>query len=475
MGFQEATVPLPSATMALGERLRVMGLPPFLVWLATATVYLTVLGPRIAEQTPDAHFVHLANSLLHGQLSVVGNHPLGQNDWACFDTETGEGCPRGALGRASGGERYRWYVSFPPFPAVVIAPLVTAVGTKVPDRAFWAGFAGLGPAMLFLLLEGLRRRGRTERRRRDNLLLTGLFAFGSVYFFSAVQGTVWFAAHVVATPLIALYLLFSLDARRPLLAGLMLGLCFLTRPTTAFLVPFFFLEACRVARFEDEGMRGAAPRPIFATAWHWFRAVRWRSVLVSGSLFAGPILCVGIVAMAMNWARFDHPFEFGHSYLQIVWRDRIERWGLFNYHYFAKNLSVFVAGLPWLSAVPPHVKISGHGLALWFTTPALLWVFFPKKPWTASMVALALAATIVALLDLCYQNSGWVQFGYRFALDYLPLLFVLLALGGRRFGPGFAALAAFAVVVNTFGAMTFDRAGVFYDSDPTQNVLFQPD
>ncbi len=91
------------------------------------------------------------------------------------------------------------------------------------------------------------------------------------------------------------------------------------------------------------------------------------------------------------------------------------------------------------------------------------------------MVALAFSVLTVAILDLCYQNSGWVQFGNRFALDYLPLLFVLLALGGRRFGPGFLGIAVFAVVVNSFGAANFDRAGMFYVSDPTQNTLFQPD
>jgi hypothetical protein len=32
-------------------------------------------------------------------------------------------------------------------------------------------------------------------------------------------------------------------------------------------------------------------------------------------------------------------------------------------------------------------------------------------------------------MDLLYQNSGWVQFGYRFATDYMIVLFVLIALG----------------------------------------------
>ena len=35
---------------------------------------------------------------------------------------------------------------------------------------------------------------------------------------------------------------------------------------------------------------------------------------------------------------------------------------------------------------------------------------------------------------LFYQNSGWVQFGYRFSLDYMVFLIALLAVGGNRLG-----------------------------------------
>ena len=80
-----------------------------------------------------------------------------------------------------------------------------------------------------------------------------------------------------------------------------------------------------------------------------------------------------------------------------------------------------------------------------------------------------------ALCTLLYQNTGWVQFGYRFSLDYLPLIFVLIALGKRRFGTAFLACAVFAILVNTFGAVTFDRYLQFYDTDATQKVIFKPD
>jgi hypothetical protein len=137
-------------------------------------------------------------------------------------------------------------------------------------------------------------------------------------------------------------------------------------------------------------------------------------------------------------------------------------------------LAVFLCALPWLSAEYPYLKISRHGLALWFTTPHYLGVLWPKRT-NATYVALAIGAAAVALVDLCYQNSGWIQFAYRFSLDYSVLLVAMLAIGGRRQGVWWYVLLGFAIAVNAFGAITFDRVDLFYDSDPTQQVIFQPD
>lgn len=459
-----------SRAKEIAKRLRM----PALVFGVTALVYVITLGSRATSPSPDNHYVHLAASMLEGQLGVIGNTPPGTNDWACYDTEMQGPCPPNRWSfPASERERYRWYVSFPPLPAVVIMPLVAIGGLGVYDRLFWGILAGLAPALLYVFLRFLRETNRSTRKPWEDVALCLLYAFGTVYYFTAVQGTVWFAAHVVACALLALYLLFAIDARKPVLAGLMLGLCFLTRPTMMGLGVFFLIEALRVARPAD------APGPpedalVWKRIWLWLRAVKPRPFALAFGKFCAPILLIGVIAMWMNEARFEDPFEFGHRYLQIRWTPRIEKWGLFNYHYFGKNLAVFVAALPWLTAAEPFVKISRHGLALWFTTPSLFAAFWPKK---VDVLTIALWAAVipVAIWNLAYQNSGWVQFGYRFALDYLMLVIVLIALNGRRFGPGFWLLMAFAIAVNTFGAITFDRMWEFYDEDPTQNIIFQPD
>lgn len=441
---------------------------PLALYVLVAGIYCAVLGPRVLETSPDNHYAHLAQGFLDGSLALPGRPP-GTNDWACYDTQLRGPCPPGFFFPGAEPGRYKWYVSFPPFPAVVMLPIVAVAGVDAPDRLFWALIAALGPMLLFLTLRRLREDGVSERSQRDDLLLTLLFAFGSVFFFVAVQGTVWFAAHVVATSLLCLYLHFGLGARRPVLAGLMLGLCFLTRPTTALLAVLMALEIVRVAQ-RERAADAASPDG----GWQLLRNVDWPRALRLGALFSAPILLCGLLAMWMNQARFDDPFEFGHSFLQIGWRGRIEKWGLFNYHFVGRNLAIFTSSLPWLSANAPHLTISRHGLALWVTTPALFLLLSPVRI-TPVLKALTLAVIPVIVLNLMYQNSGWVQFGYRFALDYMPLLFVMLALGGRRFGKRFIALGVIAIAINTFGAITFDRAHQFYDTDRTQTVLFQPD
>lgn len=430
-------------------------LAPFAIFLVCAGIYAATAAERLTRPSPNNHYVHLADAWLHGRLHVGSTAP-GTNDWACFDTLERGPCPKGRYSFSGPrAERYRWYVSFPPLPAVLLLPLVAVFGLATLDALFWVLVAGLGPALFFVVLRFLRESGRSARNRAEDLLVTAIFAVGSVYYFVAVQGTVWFAAHVCAVAFVCLFVLWSFGGRRPWLAGLALGLAVACRPATLFLAPLFLIEAMTTPTSDAPG-RISGP---------WIRRV---------ARFAIPLALVGIALMWHNHARFGDPFELGHRFLQVRWRSRIETWGLFDTHFLPRNLTVFFLSLPWIIESRPFIRITRHGLALWFTTPNLLWSLWPKRV-DSTIVALWAAVVPTALCTLLYQNTGWVQFGYRFSLDYLPLLLVLVTLSQRRFGYVFAACAAFAILVNTFGAVTFNRYHQFYDTDTTQEVIFQPD
>jgi hypothetical protein len=410
------------------------------VW---CTVVYFACAPRelVTQHTKYNHYALLADAWLHGRLDL-GHPPPAYSQNNDFAEYSG-----------------RWYVSFPPFPAVLLLPLVKVAGTpeNLRDGQFWLWLAGLGPSVLFLVLEKLRRIGESQCKEWQNLVLTGVFAFGTVYFFTAVQGTVWFAAHVVAVTLCALYLLCAVDASHPVAAGTTIGLLFATRPHVLLAGLLFVLVVLR------QTWGGDWRSTDFRTAW---RKLAW---------FALPIVLVLTVTLWHNHARFGG-FEFGHEHLTVGWKARIEKWGIFSYHYLGRNLAILTSSLPYWNRAAPHLQINTHGLALWVTTPLYLWLLWPRRR-TFLWRALLVSTVPVILADLLYQNSGWLQFGYRFSNDYAVFLFALLAMGGYRFGALFYTCAGLGIAVNTFGALTFERRGGerFYYTDGSQQIIFQPD
>jgi len=405
------------------------------IYLLASVVYFLFADPAVVHaHTPWNHFALLADAWRHGRLDLGGPPPsyTGNNDFCRFDD--------------------KWFVVFPPFPALLLLPIVAFAKDpeRVKDGQFFLWLAGLAPALLFLALEKLRRFERSQVSERGNVGLSLLFAFGSVYFFSAEQGTVWYAAHVVGAALAAAYLLFALEAERPWLAGLALGLGFATRTPLLFAAPLFVLEAWRTSRTRFS-------RPLLS--------------------FATPIAASVLLSLLHNQRRFGDPFEVGYRYLGIAWAHRIEKWGLFGYHYLAKNLGVALTSLPFSTPTGPvSFQINLHGLALWFTTPTLLWLLWPKRT-AVPHRALWITVLCVALPTLLYQNTGWLQFGYRFSNDYAVFLFALLAIGGYRFGRLFQLAAVAAILINGFGAWTFGRPAyaAYYFQDNTQRVVYQPD
>jgi len=429
-------------------------------------VFALVAGDRMLTHTPFNHFAHLADAWLHGRHDLRAGAPgyaMG-NDFAEFQGKT--------------------FISFPPFPAALMLPLVWLAGSpeNFRDGQFVVWLAGIGPSVLFLVLEKLRRGGRSQRSEKQNLMLAALFAFGTVYFFTSVQGTVWFAGHVVGAGVCALYILFATDAERPLLAGAMMGLVWMTRPTMALTSVFFLMEAVHASRRSEGSLvtpGGGAPAggALQALAAELDKAALARRL----ALFALPVLGSLALASWFNHSRFGtpSPAAFGHEHLAWVRGARLSRWGLFDFHYLGKNLGCVLSNLPYL---PPKggfeggtpFKVNLHGLPLWFTSPFYLLALWPRS---RSFTYWACAASVMGPLamNLLYQNTGWSQFGYRFSNDYALFVMLMLAVSQRPLKGVFAALGAWAIAWNLFGAVTFERGQYsrFYEHD--RGIIYQPD
>jgi len=383
-------------------------------------IFAATSADRVIRQSAGPHFVYLADAFLHGQLHNHEKAP-NNNDWIHYEGKQ--------------------YVSFPPVPAVCMLPFVAVFGIHFNDVVFTLFFAALNVLLMFLVLQMLVREKLSGMSVKDNLWLCALFGFGTVHYSCSVLGEVWFTAQVMGVSFTLLYILFATRARRPLLAGLFLALAFDTRVNLAFTAGYFVLQLF-FPRKEDDS----------------FAAGGTKDILYKFGLFLAPILVVGIAQMIMNYVRFHNAFEFGHSYLSGPAGGRIKEHGLFAYHYFEWNLRSLLLRLPVLTGKFPFIGYNADGMSIFLTTPLFAGLFWPRaKPW---LYPILWATAIPALLvPLFYQNSGYVQFGYRFALDITPYLVMLLSVGRIPMNRKTKALIIAGILVNLAGAVAFKRTG----------------
>lgn len=396
-------------------------------------------GPRFLRQSAAPHFVYQAKAFLEGRLDLDPEVLPNLEDWACV-REVG-----GVRHRCTGPTlpTDRWYVSFPAFPAVVMLPFVAVNGYQLNDTSFGVILGALAITLFYVLARSLARRGELHRTEQEALVLAGVLGFGTLLFSCAIRGEVWFLAEVLGVVLTCLYLRAATGAAQPLLAGALWSMATLTRTPLVFTGLYFLLEVLTpnpTGRLEQ--LRQALRQPR-----GWLRPVLR---FVAG---AAPL---ALLAMAFNVARFGSPGEFGHSFLydNRVNGD-IDTHGLFSTAYLGRNLEAALLMLPRVQLSPFRLGYDPRGLSMLVTMPWLVLLVFPRtRPRLHWPVWLTVAVT--ALPGLFYQNTGYMQFGFRFSLDYAPYLVLLLGLSGWSFRkPLVQALIGASVVVNTWGALAF--------------------
>ena len=88
------------------------------------------------------------------------------------------------------------------------------------------------------------------------------------------------------------------------------------------------------------------------------------------------------------------------------------------------------------------------GTSVLLSAPGLLLAFLAfRRPRLARLkVGASMAVVIIALFNLSHFSQGWVQWGYRFSLDFMPFLLPLVAIGAAK-ADGKPRLITFALVV----------------------------
>ena len=334
--------------------------------------------------------------------------------------------------------RGQWFVPFPPTATVVVLPFVAIFGQTF-DTGHTSAIAGaVGVWLMWGLLLQL------GLNRRTALFLTVTWAVGSeVFWASAVGGTHLFPETLAATLVIAV-LRLALARRAPILAGLLLGAAVGCRLPVVFALPLVVgLYVGLPTRF------GPPSRDQVETA----------TLIGLGML--GPALGMA----AYNVIRFGSPIEFGYGLImsrdgQSVLSEPWYTHGIMSPLYIPRGLFAmlgrqwdFVDEFPWL-----HPTWAGQ--AVTFTTPMLGWLVRARV--RDPLVAYALgSAGLILLIDLMHGETGYAQFGYRFVVDALPILWLVLAtvfrpgLGRGAVVAGAAGIAAFAYGITAIYGFNF--------------------
>lgn len=363
------------------------------VFALAALAYGVMAGDWLTKQSVAPHFVYLAQAWLHGRSALI--EPLPSYYDLIF-------------------YRDQWYVAQQPLPALLLLPIVWLRGAAgTPDVLFTALLGAMSVALCDVTLRVFVP--DLTPARRSWLVL--FFALGTVHGYLSALGTVWFTGQVAAALFLWL-LLLGLVGRQPLLAGAALGAVSLARPSV---LPggLALAAAWWMTRPDSNHVNSGQGTALLLR-------------IKNGLLFSLPLIgCLAFLGW-YNHARFGSLTDFGYDYIQEapdLLARRLEH-GNFSPAFLPEN--VYTAAIRPPRFADGKIEPDPWGMGLLLTSPLL--VYGGAAVWRRFSQAgvLALSAGIMLLPALLYHNTGSVQFGYRFVLDALPLLMVLVGCGARR-------------------------------------------
>ena len=385
----------------------------FLLFLVLAVLTLIIYGLSYNGDVKHLnYFVPLADAFLHGRLYLTEN-PAWLNELITIDG--------------------RYYVVYPPMPAILLVPIVALLGRGFEQPYFSIFIGSINVGLCYLVLFKL------VKKQSIAFMMALLFGFGTMHWYHAQAGSAWYIAHIIAIFFIWLMLLESFTRKRYWLIGLLIGCAYWSRLPAILAITFPVIYY-----YED----------FFS-----FKKDRIQSLKNWFLLFGGVVLFI-VLNAGYNYLRFGVPYDISYSLLPIF-NEPWYQYGLFNIRYVPIHLQEIFTAIPTLQLSWPYFIPSLHIMALWFVTPALLLIVFArfKKRIALSCV---LSVLVMSLPGLFHGSNGFTQFGFRFALDYLPFLIILIALGMRDRIRWYAVLLfLMSLIVNGWGIYVLNFLELF--------------
>jgi len=354
-----------------------------LAWMVVvAFVYVsaTFVRSQASNWGPD-HMMILANDIVQGRFDLSSLTTI--NDIVTI-----------------GGRHYQAMSLLPTVPYFVLVPF-----EFLWPFSRWIVSGAIGILAAWLALPVARRYGPGGSA---TYWLAALGAFGTILFTLTIEGNFYYLAHLESVLLVFVALIEWHDRRRPWVLGLIVGLAALARPTLLLM---------------------AVPLGIALLA-----GARDRVRVFVG--FALPMIGAVAVTAAWNYVRFGSALETGYG---IAWieppLEQLRSQGLFSIVHVPTNLALFIGGGFGIRDAFPWLVPSVEGQSILLTTPALLIAVNAGLRDRLNQMLWGAAILTAIPVFLYYGGGGAATYGYRYAMDFVPFLFALVAIASReRFG-----------------------------------------
>ncbi len=344
----------------------------------------------IVQKSVSNHFVWLAESFTQGHTYFL-HPPVHKNDLVLYE--------------------HKYYWPLGPFPAILYMPIVYSA--QVFDFNATTGYLNFVVILvtIYFLYQLIRK---FNYAKFDSYILTAAIVFGSTYVTTAISSQSYYFSHTLVTCLMIISFYEFFTKRRWWLIGLLVGMVVATRMTAGLYGLFFLYNVLKIKNWNIKNI----------------------------GYFLFPIAVSGVLLAIYNYVRFDSIFDQGYS-TQLLLQEKLrvarDVYGLLSLHHVPGNIyhAFFaVPGVLFADHVShvlrfPYIRVDGWGTGIFFTSPYLLTLFFIqyKDKYVKPLLS---TACIIALPIMMYYGIGFYQVSYRYALDFLPLLFLIFIIGYRQ-------------------------------------------
>lgn len=361
----------------------------------------------------ETHMLDLSKSLLTGRLNLL--EPLDKSVVAAGDITYYHG-------------KYYNYFGF--LPSILLIPFILLFHV----RSQWILIPPICAISLVSLYFICRYLGLDKIK---SIWITFAFSFGTIYLFLALINISAYYIQIVGISFLIIALYFFICKRNYFLTSIFFCFAFLSRQTLLVAGFFFILEII---------LEGKNRSSVFKNLLIFLAPVVWSAGLLS----------------IYNYARFGSIFNNGYAYNVTAYQYDLYKTALANGLFSIKHIPgnfyfMVIRGLDPIRSNAdnfilkfPFFRANYQGLSIFFTSPFFVYAFLARLK-DKFVFSSLITSILLCIQVLAFYASGQWQYGYRYALDFYPFIFlILISVFKKNFDTKTKAILVYSILFNAF-------------------------